>query len=144
MRLHYSIRLAATLQHRATWEAPESHLQTSVQTLAESRGPRPEWRHVFWKEEAGSKIIPIVTDDGAPHSKHPQQDHNQSMVSFVPMQTSIEDKPSSTRDGSERLSPREGRSSPSLNLRLLVGEQEPIETNELKTPHSWFDKEFSP
>lgn len=42
LRLHDSIRLAATLQHRATWEAPESHLQTSVQTLAESRGPRPE------------------------------------------------------------------------------------------------------
>lgn len=60
------------------------------------------------------------------------------------MQTSIEDEPSSNREGSERLSPNEGRSSPSLNLRLLEGEQEPIETNELKIPHSWFDKEFSP
>lgn len=144
MRLHVSIRLAAILQHRATREAPESHLQTSVQTLVEYRGPRPESSPILWEEEEGSKIIPMVIEYGAQHPKPPHQGHNQYMVSFVQMQSSIEDEPSSTREGSERLSPTEGRSSPSLSLCLLEGEQEPIETNELKIPYSWLDREISP
>lgn len=112
------------VQQGATLPAQEPHLQASTQTLAETPGPGPELRDMAVKEEATSKVTPIVTGEGATCAESPYQACNQPMVSCAHQQAGLLREPPSTCVGSEKCAIPESQSPPSLNPSPL--EQRPI------------------